>query len=84
MRKTNLQVNRNHWNKDKGEIRKVATAAKRDFINGQLRKLENHIIDTFNEDHSKGEIISSDWLKQSRPNPLFYFPTNHYQDRMWS
>ncbi len=64
-RSTSIQVNPDHWNNDKGELRRVSTAVKRDQINSQLQGLKTHILETFNEDHSKGKIISSEWLKET-------------------
>ena len=64
-RSTSIQVNPNHWNHDKGVYRKVSTPEDRDEKNGKLQNLRTFILDSYNEDFSKGVIISSDWLNQT-------------------
>ncbi len=61
-RSTNIQVNPDHWNQKKQQLRQIADASNKDWINGQLKGLSSHIIDSYNQDYAKGKIISSEWL----------------------
>lgn len=64
-RSTSIQCNPKHWNQEKGEFRKVSTPEERDKKNNQLQGLRSFILDSYNEDYSKGLIISSEWLNQT-------------------
>lgn len=61
-RATHLSTNHNHWNPDREEVRKIATATNRDEINQYLIGLKGHLINKFTTDYAKGVTISSFWL----------------------
>jgi len=61
-RGTNLIIMREHWNPKTQRVRDVIACQNRELINQQLAKLEIFIIDEFNVDFMKGEIIDGNWL----------------------
>lgn len=62
-RATHLSINPKHWNPEKGEVRRIATATNRDEINQYLLDLKGHLTNRFTSDYAKGVSISSFWLE---------------------
>jgi integrase len=60
---TKLNVQFEHWNKDKQEVKNIATVANRDFTNSKLRNLKTFILDQYNIDFNSQQNINDTWLK---------------------
>lgn len=63
-RRTNQFVNPKNWDAEREKIKNVTEVANRDEVNSKLTKLKNFIIDEFNSDFGKGEIIDGAWLEE--------------------
>lgn len=60
---TKLNIQFEHWNKDKQEVKNIATLSNRDFTNSKLRNLKTFILDQYNIDSNTQVSIQKTWLK---------------------
>jgi hypothetical protein len=60
---TKLNVQFEYWNKDKQEVKNIATLSNRDFTNSKLRNLKTFILDQCNIDFNSQQNINDTWLK---------------------
>jgi integrase len=60
---TKLNVQFEHWNKDKQEVKNIATLSNKDFTNSKLRNLKAFILDQYNVDFNSQKFINETWLK---------------------
>lgn len=61
--RTPLTINPDFFNSTTGKVRKVATFKDRDKMQLQLDNLENHLINQYNTDVSKGLVTGVHWLE---------------------
>jgi site-specific recombinase XerD len=63
--KTNVLINPIHWDKKSQKIRNLIEIKNRDLLNSKLSSLKTFVIDQYNLDFAKGEIIDRNWLNKS-------------------
>lgn len=64
-RSTSLLINPKYWNVKKGTVKQVAEFKDKKNLQNDLNDLNNHILNSFNDDYASGKIINSDWLNTS-------------------
>ncbi len=62
--KTGLSINFKDWSNTKEQVKNIATAESKDFINSKLRNLKNFLFDEYNFDYNSEVYINNDWLKE--------------------
>ncbi|MDC6355556.1 MULTISPECIES: tyrosine-type recombinase/integrase [unclassified Robiginitalea] len=62
---TSLLINPKYWNQDKGQVRQLAEFRDKLNLQNSLNDLRAHVLKSFNDSYSKGELIGSDWLESS-------------------
>lgn len=60
--KTGFTINLNDWSKEKSLPKQ--TSAENKQISIKLKGLETHILNSYNEDYSKGIVFSKDWVAE--------------------
>lgn len=74
-RATGLQIELDHWNKDKQKVRNVVSATYKDYVNNRLNKLKAYIESNYYNTLADGEEVSQKWLETNvndffeRPDP---------------
>jgi integrase len=63
--KTGLSVLYDNWSNATQQVRPRATAKDKDFVNGKLRALKSHVLESYNIEYNDGEHIGNDWLKKT-------------------
>lgn len=63
--RTGVFINPAHWDNKHQKIKNVLAVKNRDEINRKLSQLKIDVIDDFNLSYMNGEIIDSDWLKNT-------------------
>ncbi|MFD1315169.1 tyrosine-type recombinase/integrase [Namhaeicola litoreus] len=61
---TEIKVDPKKWSSTRQRIKQIAGDTSKDEINVQLGKLEEFILNQFNNDHMKGVFIDTNWLKK--------------------
>jgi integrase len=68
--RTGFSVRFDDWSNVKQQVKNTTSAIQRDFINENLRKIENFIYEQYTIDYSLGKPILEHWLKE-KINLLF-------------
>lgn len=63
--KTGLSVLYGNWSNATQAVRPRATATDKDFVNGKLRALKSHVLESYNVEYNEGVHIGNDWLKRT-------------------
>ncbi len=62
---TQLLINPKYWNNKKGSVKQIADFPEKLNVQNDLNELRNHILNSFNDSYANGQLINSDWLKNS-------------------
>ncbi|NGX83113.1 phage integrase SAM-like domain-containing protein [Aequorivita sp. KMM 9714] len=60
---TELLIDTKYWNEKKGAVKQVADFPEKVNIQNDLNNLRNHILNSFNNSYTTGQLINSEWLK---------------------
>lgn len=60
---TELLIDSKYWNEKKGAVKQVADFPEKLNIQNDLNNLRTHILNSFNDNYTTGQIINSEWLK---------------------
>ncbi len=72
--KTGLVIKRDNWSDTKQRVKPKTEATQKDFINQNLRDLNNYIVEQYNIDFNSKKHLSNKWLKNNVEN--FFGRTN--------
>lgn len=62
---TSLLVDHKFWNANKGTVKQIASFQDKINLQNDLNNLKNHILNTFNNVHTTGGVINSQWLSNT-------------------
>ncbi|MGB3345088.1 MAG: phage integrase SAM-like domain-containing protein [Aequorivita sp.] len=60
---TELLIDSKFWNNNKGAVKQIAEFSEKVTIQKDLNELRNHVLNSFNDSYTNGQLINSDWLK---------------------
>src|SRR5690554_2617993 len=64
-RSTQLIIDPKYWNNKKGAVKQISEFTDKVNLQNNLNELRNHIFNAFNHNYAKGQIIDSDWLRNT-------------------
>lgn len=62
---TQLIIDPKYWNSKKGAVKQIADFSDKINVQKDLNDLRGHILNVFNDSYTTGQLINSDWLKNT-------------------
>lgn len=65
-----LQVNPEHWNKEKEEVRNIVSALEKKQTNSKLRQIKTNVLNGYNELNGNTGLVNKQWLQNIVNNTI--------------